>query len=89
MQSQLDNLFIQFAGCFATVQDLQVFYNAITTNIMPGTRSRTTITTEEAAYIVRGKPIEAIKAIRARTGLGLREAKELCDSYRNVIDPAR
>jgi hypothetical protein len=38
---------------------------------------------EEKAMIRSGKFIEAIKDCRCRTGLGLKEAKDLCDDWRS------
>lgn len=40
---------------------------------------------DERALIRRGKIIEAIKDIRARTGFGLREAKDVVDRYRGKL----
>lgn len=42
----------------------------------------TRFTQEEANVIVSGRKIEAIKMVRARTGYGLKEAKDLVESYR-------
>jgi hypothetical protein len=37
----------------------------------------------EVAFIKAGQPIQAIKAIRERTGLGLKEAKDKMDAWRD------
>lgn len=39
----------------------------------------------ERGLIRDGKFIEAIKDCRSRTGLGLKEAKDLCDAYREKL----
>ena len=40
---------------------------------------------EEIALLLQGQFINAIKAVRARAALGLKEAKDSCDAYRDVI----
>lgn len=40
------------------------------------------LTTEERQLIADGKPIHAIKSVRERTKLGLKEAKDIVDRYR-------
>lgn len=37
----------------------------------------------EVEYIMKNQIINAIKAVRERTGCGLKEAKDLCEQYRN------
>lgn len=39
----------------------------------------------EIALLLQGQTINAIKAVRARTALGLKESKDSCDAYRDVI----
>lgn len=44
---------------------------------------------EALAALSRGQSIEAIKIVRAATGLGLKEAKDLVERYRDEQAPAR
>lgn len=46
-----------------------------------GTQARVQLPPDEAvdALLRAGRKIEAIKLVRERTGLGLKEAKDLCD----------
>jgi ribosomal protein L7/L12 len=44
---------------------------------------------EALAALSRGQLIEAIKIVRENTGLGLKEAKDLLERYRENGDPAR
>lgn len=49
-----------------------------------------TLNDEEKGYLDRGSIIPAIKGLRERfVGLGLKEAKDLCDSYRDAFSPAK
>lgn len=43
------------------------------------------ITPDEKSMIMTGNVIGAIKTVRNRTGLGLKEAKDLVDRERNVL----
>lgn len=40
------------------------------------------VNAEEASFIRRGDQIQAIKSVRMRTSMGLKEAKDLCDAWR-------
>ena len=42
------------------------------------------LTQTEIDYILAGKKIMAIKEVRARLGIGLKEAKDLCDIWDNA-----
>lgn len=43
------------------------------------------ITAQEAEQVRLGNPIEAIKLVRERTGMSLKESKDLVDKYRGII----
>jgi hypothetical protein len=45
------------------------------------------LTAAEKRCIERGDHIYAIKSVRERTGLGLRESKDLCDHYKERALP--
>lgn len=45
------------------------------------------LTTEEVQCIRDDRFIEAIKMVRERTGLGLKDAKDLATEYRDVVTP--
>ena len=45
--------------------------------------------TEALAALARGQLIEAIKIVREKTGLGLKEAKDLVERHRDVPNPER
>lgn len=42
----------------------------------------------EMALVESGRMISAIKAVRARTGIGLKDAKDKCDAYRMAWEKA-
>ncbi|MET0809166.1 MAG: 50S ribosomal protein L7/L12 [Pseudoxanthomonas sp.] len=44
---------------------------------------------EAMTALSRGQPIEAIKIVREMTGLGLKEAKDMVERYRNDASPER
>lgn len=46
-------------------------------------QDKNAITAEEHRLILSNKPIAAIKSIRKRTGMNLRDCKELIDAFRN------
>jgi len=48
----------------------------------PVSVSDTRFTQDEVNMIVSGRKIEAIKMVRQRTGYGLKEAKDLVESYK-------
>ena len=39
------------------------------------------LSTSERVLLEKGDIISAIKSVRARTGLGLRDSKDICDKY--------
>ena len=45
----------------------------------------TSLTAHEKTLVVQGSVIPAIKEVCARTGLGLKEAKDVVDEYRNFV----
>ena len=47
----------------------------------------TDLTMEEKDFIEKNKMVFAIKAIRSRTGIGLKESKEIADAYRDKVMP--
>jgi ribosomal protein L7/L12 len=49
----------------------------------PGARGASDLTREEIREIAAGRAISAIKLVRSRTGLGLRESKDIVDSFRD------
>lgn len=55
----------------------------------PGIGNGNGLPPEALAALVNGQLIEAIKIVRERTGLGLREAKDLVESHRAGSSPAR
>lgn len=48
-------------------------------------KSRHNLTNEEINYIHQNNVIPAIKSVRSRTGLGLKEAKDVVDAYRREV----
>ena len=46
------------------------------------------LTRIEMRAVCEGKKIQAIKLVRERTGLGLREAKDLVDKWQDDVNPA-
>ncbi len=40
---------------------------------------------DEIAYIKQNNIIQAIKTHRVRTGMGLKESKDICDAYRQML----
>jgi len=46
------------------------------------------LTSAEKICVETGRMIPAIKSVRERTGLGLKEAKQLCDKHKEQIRPA-
>ena len=55
----------------------------------PGIGNGDGLPPEALAALANGQLIEAIKIVRERTGLGLREAKNLMESHRGRLPPAR
>lgn len=55
----------------------------------PGVGSGSGLPPEALAALANGQLVEAIKLVRERTGLGLREAKDLVESHRAGSSPAR
>ena len=50
-----------------------------------GEMTKKGLTEEEVIWIGAGEHIQAIKAIRIRTGFGLRDAKDMADRYRDSL----
>ncbi len=51
----------------------------VTAEVAP--QALATLTSAEKFTLNAGRKILAIKSVRERTGLGLKEAKDLCDAY--------
>lgn len=47
------------------------------------------LTWQEIGLVKNGRALDAIKTLRARLGIGLKDAKDLVDNYRNIMDDFR
>jgi len=63
--------------------------HAVQTPSMVANASFDSLPAEAMAALSRGQLIEAIKIVRERTGLGLKEAKEMVERYRDDANPER
>jgi len=53
-------------------------------DLTPGNFNHPDLTSTEIEYVNAGRIISAVKELRARTGLGLKESKDIVDAFRNA-----
>lgn len=60
---------------------------AVAPPAVPVPRDHASLTYDEQGFIRTNHKLEAIKSVRNRTGLGLKESKDLCDVWQDKFAP--
>jgi len=87
-QSQEDAMQFAFEGTCRfkvpptlVITSIECSSGIVTVNADVAPQALATLTCAEKFTLDSGRKILAIKSVRERTGLGLKEAKDLCDAY--------
>lgn len=87
----INKLVVDYAECFKTPQLMTLFRDAVHMNQVfekpAPVEDIPVMNLNELTIMKRDGKAAAIKAFRTRTGLGLKEAKELADMYCDVVEP--
>ena len=81
---KMKSFMVEFAATYP--ETFNEIYDVVYNMNYTFTKAEDELTGEEKGQIFNGNRVQAIKSIRERTGLGLREAKEIADRYREEVD---